>query len=141
MTNVQLHGLPVLTSHLSAHSAKQEHVFSYVHTFHFFIEKKGNFKDGIFLRLEGVPKLFLGETQPHSFGDAGWLMLSPSLALVMSLDLAASRWAIWAISSVDQQGKQLLPAGVCTKIQLPSQPHDMGLVLGQIAKHTHCSLC
>ena len=64
------------------------------------------------------------------------LLLSPYSALGMSLDLAASRWAIWAICGSARE----TAAGVCTKIQLLPQPHAMGPVLGKRAKHAKCSL-
>ena len=64
------------------------------------------------------------------------LFVSPYSALGMSLDLAASRWAIWAICGSARE----TAAGVCTKIQLLPQPHAMGPVLGQRAKHAKCSL-
>ena len=64
------------------------------------------------------------------------LFPSPYSALGMSLDLAASRWAIWAICGSARE----TAAGVCTKNQLLPQPHAMGPVLGQRAKHAKCSL-
>ena len=64
------------------------------------------------------------------------LLTSPYSALGMSLDLAASRWAIWAICGLARE----TAAGVCTKIQLLPQPHAMGPVLGKRAKHLHMPL-
>ena len=74
---------------------------------------------------------------PLGMSDAGYCaLLSPYSALGMSLDLADSRWAIWAICGSARE----TAAGVCNKIQLLPQPHAMGPVLGQRAKHAKCSL-